>query len=76
MPAFQRKRGKGSCEPCDPSYPVGPGDVPPSGEDSGTYATDTSGANGFNPTTTTTTSAPMYQSLNNQQDTINDFNKI
>ena len=65
------------CEPCDPSYPVGPGDVPPSGEDSGTTTTDTAtSGNGFNPTTTTTTSAPMYQSLNNQQDTINNFNKI
>lgn len=63
------------CEPCDPVPPIGPGDCPPCGNGNGITTDNTTGGSTI-PGNTTTTTTGMYTSLNNQQDAINEFNKL
>ena len=60
--------------PCDPVPPIGPGDCPPCGDGSGITTDNTT--NGTTQGSTTTNTTGIYTSLNNQQDAINEFNKL
>ena len=60
--------------PCDPVPPIGPGDCPPCGDGSGITTDNTTGGSAQSTTTTNTTG--IYTPLNDQQNVINEFNKL